>query len=250
MPGQPARSLEATCDNLIQTLLPAQPPDDVALLLARTRALDTSQVATWDLPPDPAPVAGARAEAMARLAEWRLPDVAFTAELGVSELVTNAIRYGQPPIQLRLPCSSARCPTAAAPPRTCGGPAPSTKAAVVCCSSPSSPSAGGDTPPCRREDDLGGDQPSRRASVTGPACGLARRQRPLTTATPDELYALQLPDGSLRPTAEAAASFVERTDGFAATSPLDNASGTLVQPGTRHGKHKQPRACSPACRLR
>lgn len=99
---QPARSLEATCDNLIQTLLPAQPPDDVALLLARTRALDTGQVATWDLPPDPAAVAGARAEATARLAEWRLPDVTFTAELVVSELVTNAICYGQPPIQLRL----------------------------------------------------------------------------------------------------------------------------------------------------
>ncbi|WP_328733876.1 SpoIIE family protein phosphatase [Streptomyces bobili] len=99
---QPAGSLEATCDDLIRTLLPAQPQDDVALLVARTRAFDKSRVATWDLPSDPAAVAGARAEVLARLAAWHLDDVAFTAELVVSELITNAIRYGQPPIQLRL----------------------------------------------------------------------------------------------------------------------------------------------------
>ncbi|NBM17478.1 SpoIIE family protein phosphatase [Streptomyces sp. GC420] len=99
---RPARSLEALCDSLIQTLLPAQPPDDVALLVARTRALDTSQVATWELPSDPAAVAGARAEATARLRAWQLHDIAFTAELVISELVTNAIVYGQPPVQLRL----------------------------------------------------------------------------------------------------------------------------------------------------
>ncbi|ARF59252.1 SpoIIE family protein phosphatase [Streptomyces gilvosporeus] len=98
----PARSLETTCDNLIQTLLPVQPPDDVALLLARTGALDASQVATWDVPSDPAAVAGARAQALNRLADWGLHDIAFTIEVLVSELVTNAIRYGRPPIQLRL----------------------------------------------------------------------------------------------------------------------------------------------------
>ncbi|WP_225102488.1 SpoIIE family protein phosphatase [Streptomyces sp. CoH27] len=99
---QPGPSIEATCDNLIQSLLPAQPQDDVALLLARTRALDADQVATWELPSDPAVVAHARAEILARLTQWRLDDVAFTAELVASELVTNAIRYGRPPIRLRL----------------------------------------------------------------------------------------------------------------------------------------------------
>ncbi|MER6126405.1 SpoIIE family protein phosphatase [Streptomyces sp. NPDC001795] len=99
---QPAHSLGAVCDSLIQTLLPAQPQDDVALLVARNRAFDIGQVATWDLPSDPAAVADARADVLARLADWRLGDVAFTAELVVSELVTNAIRYGQPPIRLRL----------------------------------------------------------------------------------------------------------------------------------------------------
>ncbi|MFD9206296.1 SpoIIE family protein phosphatase [Streptomyces sioyaensis] len=99
---RPAGSLEATCDDLLHTLLPARSSDDVALLVARTRALDAGQVATWDLAPDPSAVAGARDEVSRRLAGWGLHEVAFTAELVVSELVTNAIRYGGPPVQLRL----------------------------------------------------------------------------------------------------------------------------------------------------
>ncbi|MEU9379896.1 SpoIIE family protein phosphatase [Streptomyces sp. NPDC048279] len=94
--------LEPLCDEVVGRLLPAQPEDDVALLVARTRVLDADRVATWDLPPDPALVADARARVLDRLEAWHLSDAAFAAELVVSELVTNAIRYGQPPIQLRL----------------------------------------------------------------------------------------------------------------------------------------------------
>nr|QIY60394.1 ATP-binding protein [Streptomyces sp. RPA4-2] len=36
------------------------------------------------------------------MARWGLPEAAFLAELVVSELVTNAIRYGGSPVQLRL----------------------------------------------------------------------------------------------------------------------------------------------------
>ncbi|MGY5044525.1 SpoIIE family protein phosphatase [Streptomyces sp. 900105755] len=97
-----ARPLEELCDELLRTLLPPLPEDDVALVVARTRALDANQVATWDLPPDPARVADARAQVLEQLEAWHLTDVAFAAELVVSELVTNAIRYGQPPVQLRL----------------------------------------------------------------------------------------------------------------------------------------------------
>ncbi|MFD3354418.1 SpoIIE family protein phosphatase [Streptomyces fradiae] len=99
---RPARSLEATCDHLVRTLLPSHPGDDVVLLAARARALGPDRVATWDLPSEPAAVARARSGVLDRLAEWHLDDVAFTAELLVSELVTNAIRYGRPPVQLRL----------------------------------------------------------------------------------------------------------------------------------------------------
>ncbi|MET9462390.1 SpoIIE family protein phosphatase [Streptomyces canus] len=95
-------SLEETCDGLLHALLPSRPADDVALLVARTRALDADHVATLDLPSDPAVVSEARAFASDRLAAWGLEEMAFTMELVVSELVTNAIRYGQSPIQLRM----------------------------------------------------------------------------------------------------------------------------------------------------
>ncbi|MEV5313249.1 SpoIIE family protein phosphatase [Streptomyces sp. NPDC052610] len=95
-------SLEETCDQLLAALLPSRPADDVALLVARTRALDPGHVAAINLPSDPAAVSGARRFASDALAAWGLEEMSFTTELVVSELVTNAIRYGKSPIQLRL----------------------------------------------------------------------------------------------------------------------------------------------------
>jgi hypothetical protein len=100
--ARPAPSLEATCDTVLETLLPDRPADDVALLLARTRALDAAHVATWDVRPDPSAVAETRKNVREQLAAWHLENAGFIAELVVSELVTNAIRHGAPPIQLRL----------------------------------------------------------------------------------------------------------------------------------------------------
>ncbi|MEV5012337.1 SpoIIE family protein phosphatase [Streptomyces sp. NPDC056159] len=100
--SRPEPSLEEHCQAVLGALLDGQPTDDVALLMARTRILDADHVATWDLPPDPAAVADAREYASRQLAAWQLQDAQFTTELVVSELVTNAIRYAQPPIQLRL----------------------------------------------------------------------------------------------------------------------------------------------------
>ncbi len=98
----PAESLDALCDTVLKAVLPEDPSDDVALLLARTRALGADRIATWDITPDPAHVADTRQAAMEQLAAWGLDEAAFVTELVVSELVTNAIRYGEPPIQLRL----------------------------------------------------------------------------------------------------------------------------------------------------
>ncbi|MFJ2606241.1 SpoIIE family protein phosphatase [Streptomyces sp. NPDC087425] len=99
----PAQSLDETCDRVLHALLPAGGvADDVALLLARTRGLPASRVATWHIPPDPALVAPMRKQVVEQLAAWELQEAAFTAELVVSELVTNAIRYGARPIRLRL----------------------------------------------------------------------------------------------------------------------------------------------------
>ncbi|MFF0087586.1 SpoIIE family protein phosphatase [Streptomyces canus] len=101
--AQPFSSMEATCDAVLEALLPAdRPHDDVALLLTRTHALGDRQVASWDVDPDPAAVARARASVAEQLSAWGLEELDFTAGLVVSELVTNAIRYGLPPIRLRL----------------------------------------------------------------------------------------------------------------------------------------------------
>ncbi|MFE1340200.1 SpoIIE family protein phosphatase [Streptomyces sp. NPDC058733] len=98
-----AASLDQTCDHVLHSLLPpGGAADDVALLLARTQGLPASQVATWDIPADPSLVAPIRKQVVDQLAAWSMSDTTFTAELVVSELVTNAIRYGAPPIRLRL----------------------------------------------------------------------------------------------------------------------------------------------------
>ncbi|WP_062206772.1 SpoIIE family protein phosphatase [Streptomyces sp. NBRC 109706] len=95
-------SLEQLCDEVVKTVLVQQPTDDVALLLARTRALDASHVATWEIPDDPTAVASARDLVTSQLDGWGMAEAAFTTELVVSELVTNAIRHADGPIQLRL----------------------------------------------------------------------------------------------------------------------------------------------------
>jgi anti-sigma regulatory factor (Ser/Thr protein kinase) len=95
-------SLEAACDTVIDSLVTNGPTDDVALVLARTHAFTPDRVASWEIPPDPARVVDARKLAIEQLDTWGLWDAAFTTELLVSELVTNAIRYGESPIELRL----------------------------------------------------------------------------------------------------------------------------------------------------
>ncbi|MFF7899910.1 SpoIIE family protein phosphatase [Streptomyces sp. NPDC088817] len=100
--GHPHRSPEQSCQAVLDALLPARPKDDVALLIARTRALPCDRVAEWDVPPDPAAVARVRVAAARTLDEWGLSELGFSMELVLSELVTNAIRYGGAPIHVRL----------------------------------------------------------------------------------------------------------------------------------------------------
>ncbi|MGW7620471.1 SpoIIE family protein phosphatase [Streptomyces antimycoticus] len=99
-------SPEALCDSILEAMLPAPggraQADDIALVIARTRALDENHVAQWDLTRDPAIVAEAREHASRQLTTWGVDNAVFTTELVVSELVTNAIRHATDPIQLRL----------------------------------------------------------------------------------------------------------------------------------------------------
>ncbi|MFI6244840.1 SpoIIE family protein phosphatase [Streptomyces sp. NPDC051016] len=96
------REPEETCEAVLDALLPARPADDVALLVARTRAMGSDQVAQWDLPSDPAVVSRSRAAVTAQLTAWGLDELAFATELVASELVTNAIRHAVGPLRLRL----------------------------------------------------------------------------------------------------------------------------------------------------
>ncbi|MFJ2777117.1 MULTISPECIES: SpoIIE family protein phosphatase [unclassified Kitasatospora] len=98
----PDRTPEQTCADVLQTMLPAHPQDDIALLVARTRVLAPDQVAEWEVPSDPAAVGEVRAAVAERLTGWGLEEAAFVTELILSELVTNAIRYGTGPIRVRL----------------------------------------------------------------------------------------------------------------------------------------------------
>ncbi|MFJ8504011.1 SpoIIE family protein phosphatase [Streptomyces avermitilis] len=101
--GSGGSTLNESCDRILHALLPAGGvADDVALLLARTYGLPASQVTTWEIPADPALVAAIRKQVVGQLDRWHRSEAAFTAELVVSELVTNAIRYGDHPIRLRL----------------------------------------------------------------------------------------------------------------------------------------------------
>ncbi|MEW2301025.1 SpoIIE family protein phosphatase [Streptomyces sp. NPDC006655] len=94
--------LEELCDRVLSTLPPGPQADDATLLLFRTRRLNAGQVADLELPPDPVMVARARTDTERQLDSWGLSDLAFTAELVVSELVTNSIRYADGPVVLRL----------------------------------------------------------------------------------------------------------------------------------------------------
>ncbi|MGV4983245.1 SpoIIE family protein phosphatase [Streptomyces sp. NRAIS4] len=100
--GSGDRTPEETCQAVIDALKPSHCSDDIALLTARTRMFPPSRVAEWDVPPDPALVPSVRARCRETLLEWGLEETGFATELIVSELVTNAIRYGSPPVGVRL----------------------------------------------------------------------------------------------------------------------------------------------------
>ncbi|MEV0461265.1 SpoIIE family protein phosphatase, partial [Catellatospora methionotrophica] len=100
--ADPAADLATLCTAAVEQLVPVPQPDDIALLLTRTHALGADHVAWWDVPVDPAAVADLRALASRQVVAWGLDELAMTTELIVSELVTNAIRYAEPPIRLKL----------------------------------------------------------------------------------------------------------------------------------------------------
>ncbi|MCX2971567.1 MULTISPECIES: SpoIIE family protein phosphatase [Streptomyces] len=106
--AHPAASMDDACDTIIRSLAAASASahggrrDDVALLMARLNGIAAEDVEVWELPAEPRAAARARALVRRRLASWA-PTVRESAELLVSELVTNAVRHARTDrVELRL----------------------------------------------------------------------------------------------------------------------------------------------------
>ncbi|MEV8593320.1 SpoIIE family protein phosphatase [Streptomyces sp. NPDC052012] len=103
-----SRDLTEVSDAMVYALPDPAVGDGAVLLLCRTLSLPADHVTCVELPQDGTSASAARAVIRERCAAWHIDDdTAQAAELIGSELVTNAIRYGAPPIRLRLILSDA-----------------------------------------------------------------------------------------------------------------------------------------------
>ncbi|MFE5842796.1 SpoIIE family protein phosphatase [Streptomyces niveus] len=94
--AHPAASMDHACDTIIRALnTHGGRKDDVALLMARLNGIPDGDVAEWQLALDPREVARARRLVRGKLYDWNLPGAVESAELMVSELVTNAVRHAR-----------------------------------------------------------------------------------------------------------------------------------------------------------
>ncbi|MGR4881871.1 SpoIIE family protein phosphatase [Streptomyces sp. LARHCF249] len=94
--------LEALCDDVLDMLGPGDRDDDIALLAARFDGIAPSDVAYWFLDPEETAPGRARRFARRALTRWGLEELQDSLELLVSEVVTNAVRYAERPVTLRL----------------------------------------------------------------------------------------------------------------------------------------------------
>ena len=101
-PGSAEQPLEDLCRATLAGVYADEHRDDIALLVARLRRIPSDHVVTWTLPSELTSASRARSLIRRPLRRWGLTDLVPTAELLVSELVTNAVRYAQGKIGLRL----------------------------------------------------------------------------------------------------------------------------------------------------
>jgi len=101
-PGSTARPLEELCKATLAGVYADHQRDDIAVLMARLRRLTPDQHVTWKLASELTSARRARMLVRRRLRRWGLSELIPTAELLASELVTNAVRYAQGSIALRL----------------------------------------------------------------------------------------------------------------------------------------------------
>ncbi|MGW0812051.1 ATP-binding SpoIIE family protein phosphatase [Streptomyces viridiviolaceus] len=101
--ARPGLGLNELCDAAVYALPDAALQEGAVLLLARTGTLPPGHVVTADLAYARTSPAEARDIVREKCAVWGIDeDVARGTELVASELVTNAVRYGAPPVRMRL----------------------------------------------------------------------------------------------------------------------------------------------------
>jgi len=99
----PDEQLGQACEHISSVMLDnGEHTGDATLLLAKLGRLPEAEAAAWTLTARPTAVAQARDLIRDRLLAWGLHGLADVVELLVSELVTNALRYGIAPFGLRM----------------------------------------------------------------------------------------------------------------------------------------------------
>ena len=88
---------------LVGAMAPGGSEDDIAILIARASDRSRQRTAELDIPAAASALSDGRRFTTVTLTDWKLPELAIeNATLIVSELLTNAIVHGFPPIRLRL----------------------------------------------------------------------------------------------------------------------------------------------------
>src|SRR5450755_891179 len=101
-PGSADQPLEDLCKATLAGVYADQQRDDIALLIARLRRIPEDNFVSWKLPAELTSAHRARTLIRRPLKRWGLGELIPSSELLVSELVTNAVRYAQGQIGLRL----------------------------------------------------------------------------------------------------------------------------------------------------
>ncbi len=101
-PATVDQPLEDLCKATLAGVYADQQRDDIAVLIARLRSIPKENVVRWTLPAELTSARRARSLIRRPLRKWGLSDLQPSVELLVSELVTNAVRYAQGKIGLRL----------------------------------------------------------------------------------------------------------------------------------------------------
>jgi serine phosphatase RsbU (regulator of sigma subunit)/anti-sigma regulatory factor (Ser/Thr protein kinase) len=101
-PGAPERDLEDLCKLSLDGVYADATRDDIAVLIAKLRRIPEEHRVCFRLEPELSSVRHARSLIRDPLKRWGLEDLIESSELLVSELVTNAIRYANGEVLLRL----------------------------------------------------------------------------------------------------------------------------------------------------